>query len=43
MSQKYVKNQLLQLLVQCLKLKFDVEFVYLVKLLQVFKILQVSH
>jgi hypothetical protein len=43
MSQKSVENQLLQLLVQCLELKYDVEVMYLVKLLQVLKISQVRH
>jgi hypothetical protein len=43
MSQKNVENQLWQLLVQCLELKYDVEIIYLVKLLQVLKISQVSH
>jgi hypothetical protein len=43
MSLKNVENQLWQLLVQCLELKYDVEVIYLVKLLQVLKISQVSH
>lgn len=43
MSQKKVENQLLQLLIQCLELKYDVEVIYLVKFLQVLKISKVSH